>query len=61
MTAKEQMVDIIIAQGYDMLTACELADKAIEEFKQSGKQRETYTIGNVLFTLTYKEGYKPAK
>lgn len=55
MTVKEQIVEIIQSQGYDLLTACELADETIKEFLESGYKSNTYTIGNRRFKLERKQ------
>ena len=49
---REQIVDIMRAEGFDAITAAEHATRAIEEFRTSGKESETYTVGNSRFTLT---------
>lgn len=56
MTVKEQIVEIIRAEGYDFITACELATKCIAEFKVSGEQSSRYHIGHTSFTLAKAEG-----
>jgi hypothetical protein len=53
-TVKEQLVDIIRANGYDFITACEMATQAINEFLESGKSIDKYYIGNQSFTLVKK-------
>ncbi len=49
---REQIVDIMRAEGFDAITAAEHATRAIEEFRASGKESETYTVGSSRFTLT---------
>lgn len=51
MTIKEQLVEIIRKQGYDFVSACELADNYIKEFKASGKHQQRYAVGRTIFTL----------
>lgn len=43
---KEKLVQIIQSAGYDMLTACELADKYLQEIKADKRRKIVYYIGN---------------
>lgn len=47
MTVKERLVEIIQSAGYDMLTACELAEQVIREVKQDTRRKIVYYVGNV--------------
>lgn len=49
MTVREQIVKIIQEEGYDTVTACELADKAIAE-TPAGKAID-WIVGKTTFTL----------
>jgi hypothetical protein len=51
---KEQIVEIIRGQGYDFISACEIATDTIIEFNQSNKKEETYGVGKACFTLRKK-------
>lgn len=44
MTIKEAIVDKARACGYDFFSACEMADKAIAEFKASGLKSKVFGI-----------------
>lgn len=50
-TMREQLIALIQAEGYDVVTACELAVKTIAEFKASGKKTARYHIGHTSFTI----------
>ena len=55
MAWKEDLTDIIRAQGYDFFTACKLAEDTILDFRNSGKGRKTYHIGSVSVDLEDKQ------
>lgn len=48
---REKLISLIQAEGYDMITACELATDCIARFKASGLKQQNYTIGNTTFTI----------
>jgi hypothetical protein len=48
---KDQLVELVQAQGYDFMTACELVSKCLCEFIASGKPSAKYDIGGASFTL----------
>ena len=51
MNTKDKLVDLIRSEGYDFITACELASECIKEFQESGLPSHRYHIGRVWFTL----------
>ncbi len=51
MSIKEQLVDLVRAQGFDFMTACELVTTCLREFKESGARSKTYIVGRAQFTL----------
>lgn len=52
MSVKEQLVEIIQSQGYDLFTACELADTIIREMKEEkGKKKRTYYLKGEYSTI----------
>lgn len=51
MSIKERLVNIARAQGYDFMTACEIASDAIQRAKTAPNTSSTFTLGNVSFTL----------
>lgn len=46
MTVKEQIAEIIRANGYDFLTALQMADDLIKEFLDSNQKEATYYLKN---------------
>ena len=52
LSVREQIVDIMLAEGFDGITAIEHANQTIKEFRALGKESETYTVGTSRFTLT---------
>ena len=54
MPIKERLIELIQSQGYDVLTACKLADEIIKEVKQDKRKKITYYIGNIQFTIKKK-------
>ena len=54
MTVKEQIIELIQSQGYDFLTACEMASEAIQEFLTQPEPRRTFYIGACSWTLKKK-------
>ena len=58
-TTKDKIVDIFREAGYDFITASEIADETIREFKTSGKKRQRYYLKNgVSFVIQKKEANK---
>ena len=51
MNTKDKLVDLIRSEGYDFITACELASECIKKFLESGQKRAIYHIGKTSFTL----------
>jgi hypothetical protein len=51
MTVKSEMIAIMQDEGYDLITAAEHVTQALKEFRESGKESETYTVGNTRFTI----------
>ncbi len=45
---KDELVGVIMAQGYSFVPACEIASEVI------GNGAGTYTIGNLRFTLRHR-------
>jgi hypothetical protein len=43
-SVKEQLIELIRAEGYDFFTAAELAHNCLEEFKASDKTEEIYHV-----------------
>jgi hypothetical protein len=39
---REQIIEKIMAAGFDMISACEQADQIIKEFLESGRKQTTY-------------------
>lgn len=54
-TVKDTIAQVLRAEGYDFLTAYEIATKYMKEFLDSGKKQETYGTKNLQFTLKRKE------
>ena len=52
MTIKERLVEIIASEGFDLVTACEMASTTIAEFKASDKARVCYVVRGTTFVLT---------
>ena len=44
MSVKEQLIELIRAEGYDFFTAAELAHNCLNEFLASGKSEEIYHL-----------------
>ena len=53
-SVKEKIVEIIQSEGYDLFTACEMADNCIKEFMSSKDRKATYYVGKSSFTLIKK-------
>ena len=51
MTVKEQIVELICSQGYDLVTACELYEQALQEFLNGYEPTRTFYIGACSYTL----------
>ena len=51
---KEQLVEIIQSEGYDFISACEIAIAFIEELKKSKPGINTFSIGTT--TIKIKKG-----
>jgi len=41
---KETIVELLRKEGYDFITACEIANNTIKEFKNSGKKKARYVF-----------------
>ena len=54
MTIKEQIVELVQSQGYDFMTACELATDAINEFITQDNPSRTFYLGACSWTLEKK-------
>ena len=52
MSIKEQVADLIVAEGYDYVTALGMAQLCIAEFKASNRAQGTYHIGKTSFTIS---------
>lgn len=55
MNAKEELVDMLVTEGYDMLTAHEIATKYIKEVLERGPGTYTYHTDSQSITLRVKE------
>ena len=51
---KEKLVEIIMSQGYDMFTAGADADRVLDEFRKSDKQKQMFYCGKVGIELSKK-------
>lgn len=54
-SAKEKLWMLIRGQGYDAVTAAEMAHDAIKEFEASGESERRMSIGTVSFTFRRKD------
>jgi hypothetical protein len=52
---KLRIMDVIKAEGYDFVTAGELANEAIKRLMESDRKEMTFCIGRSEFTLQKKE------
>jgi hypothetical protein len=48
---REQLIELIMSCGHDMLRSCELADGCIKDFQESGDSEATYYIKDSLTTM----------
>ena len=55
-TVKDQIADMMRAEGYDFMTAYEHATRAIREFLDSGKAEVTLHCGSSFITLHNLKG-----
>lgn len=51
MTAKEEIAETLRVEGYDFMTAYELAHNRVQEFMKSGKDSEVFHTKTTTFTL----------
>lgn len=52
MTIKEKIVEMMQRAGYDFMTACEEAERMIQEFRRSSRLQSRYFIkGGGAFTV----------
>lgn len=50
-TIKEQIVELIMSQGYGFFYACEMVTKVLEELKVKKPGVYKYSIGKVSFSI----------
>lgn len=55
---KDQLADMMRAEGYDIMTAYHWATIAIAEFKASGRRRCTYYCGRSRIVLRNAKGVR---